>query len=43
MAAERASVPLSSRPEAGVADHIGGDDRRQFALLTGQWNFPALL
>jgi hypothetical protein len=21
--------------EAGVADNVGGDDRRQFALLTG--------
>jgi hypothetical protein len=26
-----------------VADNVGGQDRRQFALLTGQWNFPALL
>jgi hypothetical protein len=26
-----------------TADNVGGQDRRQFALLTGQWNFPALL
>jgi hypothetical protein len=29
--------------KAGVADNDWGQDRRQFALLTGQWNFPALL
>jgi hypothetical protein len=29
--------------EARLADNVGGQDRRQFALLTGQWNFPALL
>jgi len=29
--------------QAGVADNVGGQDRRQFALLTGQWNFPAFL
>jgi transposase InsO family protein len=27
-------VPLSSRP--GVADNVGSQDRRQFALLTGR-------
>jgi len=44
MAARRASVPLSSRPhQAGVDDIICSEDRRQFALLTGQWNFPAFL
>src|SRR5580700_458605 len=26
-----------------VADNVGGQDRRQFALLTGQWNFPRSL
>jgi hypothetical protein len=37
------SVPLSSRPhQAGVADNLGGKDRRQFALLTGHGNFPRL-
>ena len=25
--------------QAGVADNVGGQDRRQFALLTGQWSF----
>jgi hypothetical protein len=29
--------------QAGVANNVGSKDRRQFALLTGQWNFPALL
>ena len=29
--------------QAGVADNVCGQDRRQFALLTGQENFPALL
>jgi hypothetical protein len=29
--------------QAGVANNVCGQDRRQFALLTGQWNFPALL
>jgi len=29
--------------QAGVADNVCSEDRRQFALLTGQWNFPALL
>jgi hypothetical protein len=27
----------------GLADNICGQNRRQFALLTGHWNFPALL
>jgi hypothetical protein len=26
-----------------VADNICGQNRRQFALLTGQWNVPAFL
>jgi hypothetical protein len=43
MAARRASVPLSSPHQAGVDDIICSEDRRQFALLTGQWNFPAFL
>jgi hypothetical protein len=30
------NIAMSSRT-------IGSEDRRQFALLTGQWNFPALL
>ena len=29
--------------QAGLADNVGGEDRRQFALLTGHGNFPALL
>ena len=29
--------------QAGVANNVGSKDRRQFALLTGQWSFPALL
>jgi len=40
----RASLPALLAPhQAGVADNVGGQNRRQFALLTGQWNFPALL
>ena len=26
--------------QAGVADNVGSEDRRQFALLTGHENFP---
>ena len=26
-----------------ITDHIGGEDRRQATLLTGQCNFPNLL
>jgi hypothetical protein len=29
--------------QAGIADNVCGQDRRQFALLTGHGNFPALL
>ena len=29
--------------QSGVADNVCGQYRRQFALLTGQWNFPAVL
>jgi hypothetical protein len=29
-------------PSAGVADNVGSEDRRQFALLSGQWNFALL-
>ena len=29
--------------QAGVADNVCSNDRRQFALLRGEWNLPALL
>ena len=29
--------------QAGIADNVCSDDRRQFALLTGHGNFPAFL
>jgi hypothetical protein len=40
-ARERAA--LVAPHQAGVADNVGSEDHRQFSLLTGQWNFPALL
>ena len=39
----RQRAALVAPHQAGVADNVCGQDRRQFALLTGQWNFPALL
>jgi hypothetical protein len=29
--------------QAGVADNVGGQDRRQFALLTGHGTLPVFL
>jgi hypothetical protein len=29
--------------QAGVADNVCSEDRRQFSLLTGQWNLAAFL
>jgi hypothetical protein len=39
----RQCAALVAPHQAGVANNVGSEDRRQFALLTGQWNFPALL
>ena len=39
----RQRAALVAPHQAGVADNICSKDRRQFALLTGQWNFPAFL
>ena len=39
----RVRATLAAPHKAGVADNVGGQDRRQFLLLTGQWNFPAFL
>ena len=39
----RQRAALIAAHQAGVADNVGSEDRRQFSLLTGQWNFPALL
>ena len=38
---ERAA--LVAPHQAGVADNICSEDRRQFALLSGHGNFPAFL
>ena len=43
MAAGRQRAALVAPHQAGVADNVCGQDRRQFSLLTGQWNFPAFL
>jgi hypothetical protein len=43
LAQTRQCAALVAPHQAGVADNICSDDRRQFALLTCQWNFPALL
>jgi hypothetical protein len=37
------SNSLVASHQAGVADNIRSEDHRQFALLRGEWNFPALL
>jgi hypothetical protein len=39
----RQRATLVAPDQAGVADNVGIEDRRQFALLTGHGNFPALL
>ena len=39
----RNSTTLIPANQAGIADNVGGDDRRQFALLTSHGNFPRLL
>ncbi len=36
-------VALVAPHQAGVAANVSGLDRRQFALLRGEWNLPALL
>ena len=43
LAQARQRPALVTPHQAGVADNVCGQDRRQFALLTGQRNFPALL
>ena len=40
-AQSRDGAALVAPHQAGVADNVGRQDPRQFALLTGQWNFPA--
>jgi hypothetical protein len=42
-ASARQRAALVAPHQAGVADNVGSEDRRQFALLAGQWNFPALV
>jgi hypothetical protein len=39
----RQRTALVASHQAGVADNVGGQDRRQFALLTGHGNFPGFL
>ena len=39
----RQRAALVAPHQAGAADNVCSKDRRQFSLLTGQWNFPALL
>jgi hypothetical protein len=29
--------------QARITDHVCGDNRRQSALFSGQWNYPSLL
>ena len=36
----RKRAALVAAHQAGVADDVRSDDRRQSALLTSQWNFP---
>jgi hypothetical protein len=36
-------LALVAPHQAGVADNVSSEDRRQFSLLTGKWNLPALL
>jgi hypothetical protein len=43
LAQARQRAALVAPHQAGVVDNVGSKDCRQFALLTGQWNFPALL
>jgi hypothetical protein len=43
LARARQRAALVAPHQAGVANNVGGQVRRQFALLTGQWNFPAFL
>jgi hypothetical protein len=44
MLAQARQCPALVAPhQAGVADNVGSEDRRQFTLLTGQWKFPALM
>jgi hypothetical protein len=43
LAQTRQRAALVAPRQAGVADNIRSEDRRQFALLTGQWKFPALM
>ena len=40
---DRQRAALVAPHQAGVTDNVGSEDRRQFALLTDQWNFPAFL
>ena len=42
LAQARQRAGLITTHKAGLADNVGGQDRRQSALLTGQWSFPAL-
>jgi hypothetical protein len=39
----RQRAALVAPHQAGVADNVSGHDSRQFALLTGHWNFSALM
>ena len=39
----RQRAALVAPHQAGVADNVRGEDRRQFALLTGHGNFPGFL
>jgi hypothetical protein len=43
LAQARQRAALVASHQAGVADNVGSEDRRQLVLLTGQWNVPALL
>jgi hypothetical protein len=43
LAQPRQRAALVAPHQAGVADNVSGQDRRQFALLTGQWNFSTYL
>jgi hypothetical protein len=38
-AADYSEQALIAPHQARVADNVGSEDRCQFALLTGQWNF----
>jgi hypothetical protein len=40
LAKTRQRAALVAPHQAGVADNVCGQDRRQFALLTGHGNFP---